>query len=71
MYLCNRLKSCRNSRDCGKACVMTKDKDYEYVPQVGTVIECRTVGELVEWKERLRATNLAYTVDGFKIVFVE
>jgi hypothetical protein len=70
MYLCNRLKLCRVSPNCGKDCVLTKDKANEMKPQKGQMIVVNNLAELNWWRDILRQTEIDYKVEGFKIVFL-
>ena len=70
MYLCNRLKLCRCSNECGNECVLTKDRNYAMIPQKGQALIVNNVKELNWWLEVLRQTEIDYKVEGFKILFM-
>ena len=70
MYLCNRLKLCRCSYSCGKDCILTKDKAYEYKPTSGQHIVCNNKHELEWFVSCIRETEIDFKVEGFKIMFL-
>lgn len=70
MYLCNRLKLCRCTEQCGRECVLTKDKEHEMTVKSGQYIATNNLKELNWWRYVLRQTDIEYKVEGFRIVFL-